>query len=102
MLVQNESVFRDRVYSAKGRTADLLQLYTLAPATYSTETGAPYGAGHCNFTTEQRVGVVQLLDHWVRQGTVPGSASIATYFPGDESVVSHYTPPPWPAEVPTS
>ena len=99
VLVQNESVFRDRVYDANGRTGDLLQLYTLAPATYSAETGAPYGAGHCNFTTEQRVGVINLLDSWVREGTVPGSASIATYFPGDDSVVSHYTPPAWPAET---
>ena len=99
VLVQNETVFRDRVYGATGRTADLVQLYTLPPATYSAETGAPYGAGHCNFTTEQRVGVIKLLDSWVREGAVPGSASIATYFPGDESVVSHYPPADWPAEV---
>ena len=97
--MQNETVFRDRVYAATGRTGDLLQLYTLAPATYSAETGAPYGAGHCNFTTEQRVGVINLLDSWVREGTVPGSASIATYFPGDESVVSHYRRRTWPAEI---
>ncbi len=97
VLVQNESVFRQRVYSAKGRTGDLVQLYTLPPATYSADTGAPYGAGHCNFTTEERLAVVTLLDSWVREGTVPGSATIATYFPGDDSVVSHYTPAVWPA-----
>lgn len=99
VIVQNEAVFRDRVYAATDRTADLLQLYTLPPSSYSTETGAPYGAGHCNFTTEQRLGVVQVLDSWVREGVVPGSATIAAAFPGDESVTMTYGPAPWPASV---
>jgi pimeloyl-ACP methyl ester carboxylesterase len=99
VLVQNEDVFRERVYSSPRRSADLLQIYTLPPATYSTETGAPYGAGHCNFTTEQRLGVVRLLDSWVREGTEPGSASLAEFFPGDESVSITYEPTPWPADT---
>ena len=67
-------------------------------ATYTEDAGAPYGAGHCNFTTEQRVGTIRMLDAWVREGTVPGSASIATFFPGDEAVSNTYAPPEWPAE----
>jgi hypothetical protein len=70
----------------------------MAPATYDESAGAPYGAGHCNFTTDQRVGTIQMLDAWVREGTVPGSASIATFFPGDEAVTNTYAPPAWPAD----
>jgi pimeloyl-ACP methyl ester carboxylesterase len=99
VLVQNEAVFADRVADAAGRTSDLVQLYTTPPASYSEDTGAPYGAGHCNFTTEQRVGVIDLLDAWVRDGTVPGAGSVARFFPDDESVTNVYSPPSWPADL---
>ena len=92
VIVQNESVFRERVFGAKGRTADVLQLYTLPPSSYPTDPGAPYGAGHCNFTTEQRLGVVEVLDGWVREGVLPGSATVAEAFPGDESVTIDLQP----------
>jgi alpha-beta hydrolase superfamily lysophospholipase len=97
VLVQNEAVFKARVYAAKGRTGDMLQLYTTPPATYPEDTGAPYGAGHCNFTTSQRVGVIDLLDGWVRDGRVPGAAAATEAFPGDDSVTTAYIPTPWPA-----
>jgi pimeloyl-ACP methyl ester carboxylesterase len=99
VIAQNETVFRERVETAKNRKADLFQLYVIPPSSYSEEEGAPYGAGHCNFTTEQRVGTIQMLDAWVRDGRVPGSSSIATYFPDDESVSNTYEPSDWPAEV---
>jgi hypothetical protein len=76
-----------------------VQLYTMAPASYSTEAGAPYGAGHCNFTKEQRLGVISLLDGWVRDGRVPGTAAITQAFPGDESVSQTFSPGPWPAQI---
>jgi hypothetical protein len=98
VLVQNQSVFRDRVYSAKGRTGDLVQLYTLPPASYSTEAGAPYGAGHCNFTTDERLAVVTILDDWVRKGQVPGAAAIRAAFGTDEGLNLNFFPDPWPAE----
>jgi pimeloyl-ACP methyl ester carboxylesterase len=97
VLVQNERVFKDRVYTAKGRTNDLVQLYTLPPASYPETTGAPYGAGHCNFTTEERVGVIDLLDGWVREGRVPGAAAVTAAFPGDDAVTNAFIPSPWPA-----
>ena len=68
VLAQNESVFRDRVYAAKGRTADLVQLYSLPPATYSAETGAPYGAGPLQLHHRAAGRRHQLLDGWVRDG----------------------------------
>jgi hypothetical protein len=97
VLVQNETVFGSRVTAAKGRTADLLQLYVAPPATYSATTGAPYGAGHCNFTTDQRVGVINLLDHWVHNGIVPGANAVTAAFPGDASISTAFNPGPWPA-----
>ena len=41
-------------------TGGLLQLFTVPPPEYSQETGAPYGAGHCNFTPESRIAVIEL------------------------------------------
>lgn len=99
VLAQNETVFAGRVRAAKDRTGDLVQLYTLPPATYPPTTGAPYGAGHCNFTTEQRVGIVKLLDGWVRSGVFPTGEAVSAAFPGDESVSQIYKPGPWPAEA---
>jgi pimeloyl-ACP methyl ester carboxylesterase len=98
VLVQNESVFRDRVYSAKDRTGDLVQLYTMPPASYSTETGAPYGAGHCNFTTDERTAVISILDDWVRKGQVPGAAAIKDAFGTDPGLNLNFFPGEWPAE----
>jgi pimeloyl-ACP methyl ester carboxylesterase len=97
VLAQNEIVFRDRVQASKKRTGDLLQVYSTPPTTYPTTTGAPYGAGHCNFTTAQRVGVITLLDGWVHDGVVPGSQAIAAAFPGDASITTAFNPGPWPA-----
>jgi len=101
VLVQNETVFRSRAAAAKGRTADLVQLYTAPPAKYSSQTGAPYGAGHCNFTTSQRIGVINLLDGWVHKGVVPAANSVAEDFPGDPSVSAAFNPGPWPAAGPS-
>jgi pimeloyl-ACP methyl ester carboxylesterase len=98
VLAQNETVFTSRVTASKTRTADLVQLYTIPPTTYSPDTGAPYGAGHCNFTNEQRLGVIKLLDDWVHDGVVPGANSVAAAFPGDASVSTAFNPGPWPAQ----
>jgi len=97
VLAQNESVFKSRVDASKKRTADLVQLFTAPPATYSTTTGAPYGAGHCNFTTDQRLGVIHLLNGWVRDGVYPGADAVVDAFPGDSSIGETFDPGPWPA-----
>ena len=99
VLVQNQGVFADRVEAAQQRSGDLVQLYVTPPSSYSEETGAPYGAGHCNFTTEQRVAAVTLLDQWVRKGVFPAPRAIDEAFGGDEAVTQAYQPAPWPAEI---
>ena len=99
VLVQNERLFASRVNAAKDRSGDLVQLYSQPPATYPREPGAPYGAGHCNFSTEQRLAALKLLDDWVRAGIYPGSAALtgaASMAPG---LVTQYVPGPWPAEA---
>ncbi len=68
VVVQNETLLRD----ASGSTDELVQLFTVAPDTYPPTPGAPYGAGHCEFTPESRVGMIGLLDRWVRGGQQPG------------------------------
>jgi len=97
VLVQNESVFASKVAASSTHTADLVQLYTLAPATYPPSPGAPYGAGHCNFTLQSRVGVIDLMDNWVRNGVYPGSAAIAAAMGGASGFDPVYQPGPWPA-----
>ena len=104
VLVQNETVFRQRVLASRDRSGDLVQLYTVAPATYPAP--APYGAGHCNFTKDEHLGVVSLLDDWVRNGVYPSSARILAQFPavpegqvGTHGVDLRYQPGVWPAEA---
>jgi hypothetical protein len=95
VLVQNETVFRQRVQASKDRTGDLVQLYTVAPPSYQGQ--APYGAGHCNFTTAERTGIIALLDGWVRHGNYPATAAVTNAFTGDPGLNIAYTPGPWPA-----
>ncbi|MGI9196266.1 MAG: hypothetical protein ACR2KE_02280 [Candidatus Nanopelagicales bacterium] len=99
VIVQNQSFFRDRYQSqlAQGNVkAELVQLYTIAPAEYSPEEGAPYGAGHCNFTLQSRVAVIDLLDEWVRNGVYPGPTAIENAMGPDSGYNGIYTPGNWP------
>ena len=77
VLAQNETVFAQEYRANQKATADLVQLFTVAPPTYSAATGAPYGAGHCNFTPQSRVAVIDLLENWVQNGVYPAPAAIA-------------------------
>ncbi len=97
VLVQNETVFADRVQKSTKRTADLVQLYTSPPETYAAP--APYGAGHCNFTVEERVGLIKSLDTWVKTGTAPAPAEITSAMSGAKGYVPDFKPGPWPASA---
>ena len=99
MIAQNETFLRDRFINAQSQgkaTADLVQLYTVAPATYPEDPGAPYGAGHCNFTSQSRVAVIDLLNTWVQQGVLPGSEAIATAMGDSSGYQPLFVPGPWP------
>jgi hypothetical protein len=97
VLVQNEGVFAGKVAASTKKTADLVQLYTKAPATYSKR--APYGAGHCNFTTGERTGAVSVLDSWVRGGVYPVGRTVTDAFRSDPGLDLTYRPGPWPAST---
>ena len=94
VIVQNERVFLQRA-AAQGDTESLLQLY-ITPPPYVT--GAPYGAGHCTFTTEQYVAVVAALDSWVGTGSRPTSTALAQLFSAQPGALDlGYKPALWPA-----
>ena len=94
--VQNESFFKAR-YDVSDHTATLVQAFTLPPSTYSPQPGAPYGAGHCNFTNYSRVGTIKVLNDWVNSGTVPSSDAINVDLGQPSGYDGAYVPPPWPA-----
>ncbi|MCA0332249.1 MAG: alpha/beta hydrolase [Actinobacteria bacterium] len=99
VIVQNETFLRDRYLAAQaeGRTAGgLVQLYTVAPATYPETPGAPYGAGHCNFTLQSRVAVIDLLTDWVQNGVYPGTKAIAEAMGTSSGLAPLFVPGPWP------
>ncbi len=95
VIVQNEALFAQRSQAADN-TSSLVQLFTVAPTTYSETDGAPYGAGHCNFTPESRLAVIDLLDKWVKDGVYPGSAAIAAAMGDDSGYSPIFKPGPWP------
>lgn len=99
VLAQNETVYADEVAASAESGGSLVQLYTVAPSTYSAAEGAPYGAGHCNFTPQSRLAVVELLDKWVRDGVYPGAAAIAKAMGTDSGYSALYRPGPWPADA---
>lgn len=102
VIVQNQTFFRDRYQAqvADGNVSGgLLQLYTIPPPEYPQETGAPYGAGHCNFTPESRIAVIELLDGWVRDGVYPGPEAIEAAMGPLSGYNANYVPGPWPARA---
>jgi len=99
VIAQNETFFRDRYEAAQKAgtaTAGLVQLYTVAPATYPESPGAPYGAGHCNFTSQSQVVVIDQLTNWVQNGVMPGMAGIGAAMGDQNGFNAAWSPGPWP------
>ncbi|HEY0169131.1 MAG TPA: hypothetical protein VGB75_18950 [Jatrophihabitans sp.] len=95
VLVQNETVFEARVREAK-RSDKLVQLYIAPPKTYSETAKAPYGAGHCRFSDGQRLGLVNVLDGWVRRSAYPVPAGVASLI--GEGIDPAFAPGQWPGD----
>jgi hypothetical protein len=91
VLSQNENVFADRVSKHPGDSGQLVQMFTAPPTLY---TSAPYGAGHCNFTADEDVAVVTLLNNWVQKGIYagPGAVQSVLNISLDNSQTSKNTP----------
>jgi pimeloyl-ACP methyl ester carboxylesterase len=99
VLVQNQSFFAARYLNAQSEgtaTNGLVELFTVAPATYPEDPGAPYGAGHCNFTPQSRVAVITLLNGWVQNGVFPGTTSIEDAMGKESGFSPLFYPGPWP------
>ena len=94
VIVQNESVLAARAVRNDASNR-LVQLYVEPPATYSESTGAPYGAGHCNFTDGQRFALISTLDSWVRNAVYPVPVGVASRF--GAGLDPAYVPAAWPA-----
>ena len=82
------------IAAAFDRHRYLTRLYTKPPATYSAP--APYGAGHCNFTDTEQLGLVATLDHWVRTGDQPTVQSAKANFKAPTGYDDTYYPGPFP------
>jgi pimeloyl-ACP methyl ester carboxylesterase len=95
VIVQNERVFETRV-ATQGQSGRLLQLYVKPPASYPTNPGAAFGAGHCVFTTGDRVALVKTIDTWLAQRSKPTAAQVAALFPSGEGLDLGYRPFFWP------
>jgi pimeloyl-ACP methyl ester carboxylesterase len=99
VISQNQTFFLNRYQAAQKAgtaTAGLVQTYTVAPATYPESPGAPYGAGHCNFTPASNVAILTLLTNWVQNGVIPGTAGIEAAMGPDSGYNSAWSPGPWP------
>ena len=94
VIVQNETVLGQRTLKEK-RSGDLSQFYIRAPSTYSESTRAPYGAGHCNFSDQQREGLIAVVDTWARGGGYPNAGGVSSFF-GD-GFDATYVAQAWPA-----
>lgn len=94
VIAQNQSFLKQRT----GGSERLVQLFTVPPADYPEDPGAPYGAGHCNFTPESRLGMVTLLDAWVRDGIYPSASRVQEVFGSGSGFDGLYQPAAWPGE----
>ena len=94
VLVSNERVFANRV-QLQHQSGNLVQLYVAPPSTYPEATGAPYGAGHCNFSDKQRLALISTLDNWVRHKVYPSAVGVESAF--DPGLDPTFVPLPWPS-----
>lgn len=99
VVVQNQSVYAGR-HSRVAGAAPLLQAFIVAPKDYPPNPGAQYGAGHCNFTLDTRVGAVEAMNDWLASGSEPSLEQVGETFGGRSGFDAGFQPGPWPAEAP--
>lgn len=69
-IAANVDVYATRV--AEQGKSDLLQTwFTTPPEIFPTDPGAPYGAGHCNFSPAVKAAALGQLADWVETGEPP-------------------------------
>lgn len=96
-IASSESWYRVRTMDhGSQENANYVDLFVLPPVSYNSDTPAPEGAGNCVFTPRTVLGVMILLNDWVRQGQYPGKDTVSEAF-ADGLVTISYDPGPWPS-----
>jgi hypothetical protein len=98
VTASNEAVFAARV-AAAGAGAKVLQLYVKPPAYAdagaTTGSGAPYGAGHCVFTTAQWMALLGTLEAFVATGQKPDATAVSAIWKDAPGLDRTFLPLPW-------
>ena len=98
VTASNEAVFASRV-TAAGATARVLQLFVKPPAYAdagaTTGPGAPYGAGHCVFTSAQWMALLGTVEAFVATGQKPGATTLSALWKDAPGLDAAFRPLPW-------
>jgi pimeloyl-ACP methyl ester carboxylesterase len=95
-IAQSESWYRVRTeQEGQDFTANFVDLFVIPPVSYGGNNPAPEGAGNCVFTPRTVLGVMILLNDWVRRGQYPGQDTVGEAF-AHRQVTITYDPGPWP------
>jgi pimeloyl-ACP methyl ester carboxylesterase len=96
-IAASESWYRVRTLDhGSAPNANYVDLFVLPPVTYSSDSPAPEGAGNCVFTPRTVLGVMILLNDWVRRGQYPGQDTVGEAFANGQVSIT-YSPGPWPS-----
>ena len=96
-IAASESWYRVRTMDhGSEANANYVDLFVLPPVSYNREAPASEGAGNCVFTPRTVLGVMILLNDWVRRGQYPGQDTVGEAF-ADGRVTMAYDPGPWPS-----
>jgi pimeloyl-ACP methyl ester carboxylesterase len=98
VTASNEALFANRV-AAVGAGAKVLQLFVKPPAyadaSATTGSGAPYGAGHCTFSSAQWLALLGTLEAFVATGQKPDATAVATIWKDAPGLDRTFLPLPW-------
>lgn len=101
-ILANETLFGSDAAQVSGQEIRWLSInVTQAPVPFPEEGAAPSGVGHCNFTGQSLVGLVEVLDDWVRLGRFPTWAGNGEAFGPGSGFGGPVALPAWP-ESPTT
>lgn len=91
--IGHEGAYRAQV-TGQGRGSELMQLVSVPPDSWSTPL-APYGAGHCRFSTDELLGLLTVLTEWVSTGSRPSATAVRAAFGTHTGLDPGYRIPSW-------
>ncbi|MCH9815743.1 MAG: lysophospholipase [Actinomycetia bacterium] len=95
-IAQSESWYRVRTeQNGIQESANFVDTFVLPPVAYGPEEPAKEGAGNCVFTPRTALGVMILLNDWVRRDQYPGQDTVGEAFAQGQVSIT-YEPGPWP------